>query len=157
MVQVLPRPREIPVVPPVTRPIPLTGRRVVAVVEEPRVVRVRLVLTLGVLPRPVLRTVPRLDPRPPRVFNARRRSSSSALRAAASRCCCSASSRRSAACCLWMASFSMSATSWVAPCQLGFRIKRWLCSVWDSILVHVFRRVDADVTVFDTVYKSVVR
>ena len=134
---------------PVPRPIPLIGRRVV-VVDDPRA-PVRLVLTLGVLPSPVLRTVPRPVPLPPLVFAARRLSSSSALRAAASRCCWRACSRRSAACCLCIASFSLSATSWVAPCQLGLRINRWLCSVWDRIRVHVLRRVDADVTVLETV------
>lgn len=98
----LPRPRAMPLVfalpVPVPRPIPLTGRRVV-VVDDPRA-PVRLVLTLGVLPSPVLRTVPRAVPLPPLVFAARRLSSSSALRAAASRCCWRACSRRSAACCL---------------------------------------------------------
>lgn len=87
IIHALPRPRAIPlVVPvPVPRPIPLAGRRVV-VVDDPRA-PVRLVLILGVLPSPVLRTVPRLVPLPPLVFNALRLSSSSALRAAASRCC----------------------------------------------------------------------
>lgn len=85
------------VVPP--RAIPLIGRRVV-VVDAPRVAPVRLVLTLGVLPKPVLRTVPRLVPRAPLVLSARRCASSSAFRAAASRCCSSACSRRSAACLL---------------------------------------------------------
>lgn len=78
-------------------------------------------------------------------------SASSALRRASSRRRSSSAARRSAACCLCSASFSISARSWDAPFQLGFRIRRWLCSVWESMRVQVFSRVEALVTVRDTV------
>lgn len=146
---------------------PLIGLRVevVAVVVDPRVAAVVLEAlaegTLEVLVKPVLRTrprevalvVPRVVPRALLVVGgcARFLASSSAFRAAASRCLCSSCSRRSAACCLRIASFSMSATSCVAPCQLGLRISRWLCSVWDRIRVQVLSSVEAELTVRDTV------
>ena len=145
---------------------PLIGRRVVMVgpVVDPRVAAAVLdalepVLeyeTLGVLPKPVLRTRPRLVVVVPRVLLvvgcARFLASSSALRVAASRCLCSSCSRLSAACCFMIASFSMSAASWVAPCQFGLRINRWLCSVWERIRVQVLSRVAAELTVRETVY-----
>jgi len=144
---------------------PLIGRRVVMVdpVVDPRVAAVLAALellpeyeTLGVLPRPVLRTRPRVPVVVPRVLLvvgcARFLASSSAFRAAASRCLCSSCSRLSAACCFRIASFSMSATSCVAPCQFGLRISRWLCSVWERIRVQVLSRVAAELTVRETVY-----
>lgn len=116
---------------------PLIGLRVelVAEVVDPRVAAVVVVLealeedTLGVLARPVLRARPRVPVVPPRALLvvggcARFLASSSAFRAAASRCLCNSCSRLSAACCFSDASFSTSAMSCVAPCQLGLRISR---------------------------------
>lgn len=82
------------------------------------------------------------------------RSSSSALRAAASRRACSSRSRRSIACCCAIVSASISAKSWVAPCQLGSRMRRWLCSVAERIRVHVCKSVEAEVTVWFTVCRA---
>jgi hypothetical protein len=82
IIQGFPRLREIPL----PRAIPLPARLVAV---EPRVA-VRDVLTLGVLPKPVLRTVPLVVPRVPRVplvTCVRLDSTSCALRAAASLCC----------------------------------------------------------------------
>lgn len=150
----LPRPRLTPV--PLT--VPLAGR-LVAVVDPRLAVRAVLELVvewdvLGVLPNP-LRTLPLVVPRvllaPCVLFL----SSSSAFRAAASLCCCSSCSRLSAACCLNTASFSISAASCVAPCQLGFRINRWLCSVCERTRVQVLRRVEAELTVRDTVWSPI--
>ena len=41
--------------------------------------------------------------------------------------------------------------SWLAPPQFGERMSRWLCSVWDSMRVHVCSSRDADDTVVLTV------
>lgn len=138
---------------------PLIGRRVdeVAEVVVPRVAvavfEAPVEETLGVLPRPLLRTRPRVPAVVPRVLLvvvvdcARLLASSSAFRAAASRCLCNSCSRLSAACCLRTDSFSLSAMSCVAPCQSGLRISRWLCSVWDKIRVQVLSKVEAELTV----------
>lgn len=77
--------------------------------------------------------------------------SSSAFLAAASLRACSSAARRSTACFLWISSSSRSSTSWVAPCHCGFRMSRWLCSVWDRMRVQVWRSVEAFCTVFETV------
>lgn len=77
--------------------------------------------------------------------------SSSAFLAAASRRACSSAARRSTACFLWLSSSSMSAMSCVAPCHCGFRMRRWLCSVWERMRVHVWSSVEAFWTVLETV------
>lgn len=46
----------------------------------------------------------------------------------------------------------MSTRSCVAPFQLGFKMRRWLCSVCDKMLVQVLSKVDALLTVLDTVW-----
>lgn len=74
-------------------------------------------------------------------------SASSLRRRNSSRRCSSSRALRSASCCRWRASASCSTRSSVVPFHLGSRIRRWLCSVWDRILVHVLRRVDALFTV----------
>lgn len=79
------------------------------------------------------------------------RSSSSCFLAKASFLCCSSKALLSASCCFNNASFSMSAASLLAPCQEGFKMSLWLCSVWESIRVHVSRRVADDATVLETV------
>lgn len=79
--------------------------------------------------------------------------SSSAFLAAASLRACSSAARRSTACFLWLSSSSMSSTSCVAPCHCGFRMSRWLCSVWERMRVHVWRSVEAFWTVLDTVWQ----
>ena len=78
-------------------------------------------------------------------------SSSSARRLASSRRLCSSTTRRSAACCFCIASASTSRTSCVAPFQVGSCIRRWLCSVCESIRVQVFSRADELETVPETV------
>ena len=73
------------------------------------------------LPRPLP-----LDPLValPAAVSTRLRSSSSAFRAAASRRWCSSISLLSAACCFSTLSFSIFATSWLAPRHEGLRIRR---------------------------------
>jgi len=121
---------------------------VLAPLLEPRV-------TPLATPRP--RPVPlvTLEPRVPRVVDVADtslwRSSSSAFRRASSRRLSASSRLRSASCCLCSASLSMSTKSWVAPFQEGFSSSRWLCSVCDTILVQVFKRVLALFTVCATV------
>lgn len=78
-------------------------------------------------------------------------SSSSAFLLTSSRRRSASAARRAASCCWAMASFSISRRSCVAPFQFGLSIRRWLCSVWESIRVHVLRRVEALPTVFATV------
>lgn len=77
---------------------------------------------------------------------------SSALRRASPRRLSSSAALRSAAAALAAASLSMSARSCDAPFQDGFRSSRWLCSVCDRMRVHVLRRVEAVLTVLETVY-----
>jgi hypothetical protein len=115
--------------------------------DRPATYPVPLILPLPVpLPRPLLPLVPRTA-----VPACRCLSSSSALRLVSSRRLSSSAALLSAACAFNTISFSIFATSWLAPCQFGLRIKRWLCSVCDSIRIQVFRSVEADVTVRDTV------
>ena len=77
--------------------------------------------------------------------------SSSAFLAAASLRACSSAARRSTACFLWVSSSSRSTMSCVAPCHCGFKMSRWLCSVWERMRVHVCRSVEAFWTVLETV------
>lgn len=95
--------------------------------------------------------VPRIDVEPP---SRRRSSSSSRRRWISNRRCSSSCARRSASCCRAMASASCCAMSSVTPFQLGWSSRRWLCSVCDRIRVHVLSRVDALLTVLDTVCKG---
>jgi hypothetical protein len=118
------------------------------------------------VPIPLPRTPALVVPRTPRVL-ARPRVVPAVLEVAvASRCLCSSSTRRrnsfrrlsssavlrSAAAALAAASLSTSARSCDAPFHEGFRSSRWLCSVCERIRVHVFRRVEAVLTVLETVY-----
>ena len=64
-------------------------------------------------------------------------SSSSAFLCTSSLRLCSSCTLLSASCCRRASSPSISSRSCVAPCQLGFRMSRWLCSVWPNILVQV--------------------
>ena len=82
-------------------------------------------------------------------------SSSSAFLAAASRLCDSSTSFLSFSCCRSRFSFSASAISCVAPCHEGLRIRRWLCSVWERMRVHVWSNVEALDTVRETDYQAV--
>lgn len=157
IIYVLPRARA----PPAPLATPLPGRRdVVDTVEPLEAVLVAaepVPVTEPLGARPTLdgRTLPRVKPRVPLdvvdVACALLLSSSSAFRAAASLCRCSSCSRLSAACCLSRASCSMSAMSCDAPCQLGSRMRRWLCSVCDKMRVQVLSNVDAESTVRETV------
>jgi hypothetical protein len=107
------------------------------------------------------RAVPRPLPRAPLVprelrpgaveASLRFSSSSSRRRRSSSRLSSSSAALLSAANCLWRASASCSATSSVAPFQLGSKINRWLCSVCDSIRVQLFSSTEALFTVLDTV------
>lgn len=72
---------------------------------------------------------------------------SSRRRSASLRSRCLASSRS-------IFSASISSRSLLAPFQFLLRMRRWLCSVCDRIRVHVFRRVDALVTVWETLCNS---
>lgn len=97
-------------------------------------------LALAPDPRPAAEPVPAM----------RALSCSSALRRTSSRRRSSSAALRSAACCRAAASASMSCRSWAEPCQLGLRMSRWLCSVCERMRVQVLRRVEALVTVWET-------
>lgn len=144
-VRVVPKPLPMPEVPRLLEELVVrtSGRRLPAVV-------------LLVATRPRVGLVP-LVPRRPLVdggasllavcsssrrlrSSSRRRSSSAAL--------------RSAARCFSRASASCSARSSERPFQPGLRISRWLCSVCERILVHVFNRLDALATVWATTWGS---
>jgi hypothetical protein len=139
-----PRPMPLPARPPVDplrlrpRPVcpptPTYPPVVDVVVEAPR--------PLVTLPLPLVLALG--------AASALRRSSSSLL-AAASLLACSSAARRSAACCRYVSSSSMATKSCDAPCHCGFRMSRWLCSVWDKMRVHVWSRVEAFWTVLETV------
>lgn len=79
--------------------------------------------------------------------------SSSARRLNSLRRLSSSAALRSAAAALAAASASMSARSCDAPFHEGFRSSRWLCSVCERMRVHVLRRVEAVLTVLETVYR----
>lgn len=152
---ILPRPRATPVARVLPLALPLTGLRVIVDIEAPPLV-VAVLALLGVLPRPVLRTLPRVAPIFP-LFDALAAcplllsAASSAFLAVASLCCSNSCWRRSAACCFNAASSSMSTISCEAPCQLGFSIKRWLCSVCERMRVHELTRYEAESTVWEMV------
>lgn len=78
-------------------------------------------------------------------------SSSSALLCASSLRLCSSTARLSTSACRLTSSFSASSRSWLAPCHVGFKMSRWLCSVWLRMRVHVARSVEALFTVLCTV------
>lgn len=118
-------------------PIPLPRVVDLVVPRTPRVVPLPRPVLLGA-PVPLVATSRCLCSSARRLTSARRLSSSAAL--------------RSAAAALAAASLSISARSCDAPFQDGLRSKRWLCSVCESMRVHVLRRVEAVFTVFETVY-----
>jgi hypothetical protein len=138
--RVVPIPRPIPVVP---RPLDEldaggSGRRLPVVP-----------LLVAILPR--LRVV--LGPLVPLELegaNLLTTSSSSRRRRSSSRLCSSSAALRSATRCFSNPSASCSAKSSVRPFQAGFSIRRWLCSVCERILVHVFNKEDASATVLTT-------
>ena len=98
----------------------------------------------------LVRAVP-LAPGPTAAAASLLRSSSARLRSASAFRLSSSSARLSRAACFKRSSFSISLRSSLAPCQLGFRINRWLCSVWLRIRVQVLSKVEAVLTVCDTV------
>lgn len=149
-------PRARPLVPPRPLPMPVP---LLPVCDEPRPVPDTLLVPPATYPVPLMLPLPVPLPLPlvplvPRIAvpACRCLSSSSSLRLASSRLLSSSAALLSAACAFKTISFSKSATSWLAPCQLGFKINRWLCSVCDSIRIQVFRSVEADVTVRETVW-----
>ena len=79
-------------------------------------------------------------------------SSASARLCTSSRLLSSSCSRLCASSAFRASSCSASAASWLAPCQPGCRMRRWLCSVCERMRVQVLRRVEAVVTVLDTVW-----
>lgn len=143
-------PLGLPLVPPTPLPMPVP---LLPSCEPPLVNPVKLppapypllALPLAPLPLPL--------PRAPRtaVPACLCLSSSSAFRRASSLLLSSSAALLSAACAFITNSFSTSATSWLAPCQFGFMMSRWLCSVCERIRVQELSSVDADVTVRETV------
>lgn len=116
----------------------------------PRVVRaVRAPRCPALTPPRVPRTPVPLAVVPPASL---RRSASSAARRSSSRLRCSSAARRCASSCCATRSSSTASRSRVEPCQSLLRRRRWLCSVCDRMRVHVLRRVEAFVTVLETVW-----
>ena len=151
----LPRtPRALPI--PVVRPREAEGARNILVLPEldAGVEMLALDAWLEPLERPRPLPLVTLDG-PTAAACCRRLSSSSAFWAATALRSCSSISLLSDSYCLSLSSSSISAISWVAPCHDGSRISLWLCSVWDSIFVHVFNNWDAELTVLFTVYINV--
>ena len=121
-------PRARPLVPPRPLPMPVPLLPVCDVprlppdklFDPPATYPVPLIPPLPVpLPLPLVPLAPRTE-----VPACRCLSSSSALRLASSRRLSSSAALLSACCAFNTISFSISATSWLAPCQLGFRISR---------------------------------
>lgn len=101
----------------------------------------RVPLVEGVLPKPLPLAAAPLGSR----------DASSARRLVSARLRSSSAARRSACAALAACSASASAMSALAPFHVGFRMSRWLCSVWLRIRVQVLSSVLALLTVFATV------
>ena len=147
-------PRTLPI--PLPMPVPLrpvcdVPRLPTVLLDPPATCPVPLILPP--LPAPLPLPLVPLGPRTV-VPACRCLSSSSALRRASSLLLSSSAALLSAACAFKTISFSISATSALAPFQLGFSINRWLCSVCERIRIHVFKSVDADDTVRETVCEN---
>lgn len=142
--------RTTPPSPCVLFPIEESGREL-ALVGVPRPTPIPIPLPLPT-PRPL--TLPLLTPRTSPADEApawRLWSSSSARRRASSRRRSSSCTRLSAACLRRSSSAWTSTRSCDEPCQSVSRMRRWLCSVWESMRVQVFRRVEASPIVLDTI------
>jgi len=136
----IPAPLPPLVMPPLVRYV---LRVVLTPVIAPPLTRVpRVPLVEGVLPKPL----------PLAAAPLRSRDASSARRLVSARLRSSSAARRSACAALTACSASASAMSALAPFHVGFRMSRWLCSVWLRIRVQVLSSVLAVLTVFATVF-----